>query len=332
MALGDNILRNIRAVGGVESAALASSFPFSPQALTSGPGSVSFDIEGRPVSSGDLQPHVDTTGVSPGYFETIRQPLLRGRTFTDHDDANTMQVAIINQSMAFHRFASEDPLSKRISFDAGKTWIRIVGIVGDAREYGLERAVGDEVYLPVNQSGFAGSLVVRTTLDPLSMTPLLRKALHDVDPQLAVDQVETIERLQHESLASPRITTILLGLFAGLALLISASGIAGIMALTVSQRTRELGIRMALGQSKTSVVRMVIRQGLALALTGTALGLIGAMALGRLLSSLLYATSPTDISTFAGVSFLFIAVAGLACFLPARRVTLIDPFTALRQE
>ncbi len=332
VALGDNILRGVRAVGGVESAALSSSFPFSPMALTSGPGSVNFDIEGRLLSPGDLQPRVDTTGISPGYFETIRQPLLRGRTFTDHDDAEAMKVALINQSMAFHRFPSEDPVGKRISFDGGKSWITIAGIVGDAREYGLERAVGDEVYLPVNQSGFAGSLVVRTSVDPTSITPLIRKALHDVDSQLAVDQVATIERLQHESLASPRITAILLGIFAGLALLISASGIAGIMALTVSQRTRELGIRMALGQSKGSLVRMVVWQGLALALAGTALGLVGAIVLGRLLSSLLYATSPTDISTFAGVSMLFIVVAGLACFLPVRRATLIDPFTALRQE
>jgi putative ABC transport system permease protein len=279
-----------------------------------------------------LQPATDTTGVSPGYFETIRQPLLMGRTFTDHDDAAAMKVAIINQSMALHRFPAEDPLSKRISFDGGKTWIKIVGVAGDAREYGLERAVGDEVYTPADQSGFAGGLVVRTAMDPMSVAPLLRSVLHDVDPQLAVDQVETIERLQHESLASPRITTILLGIFAGLALVISASGIAGIMALSVSQRTRELGIRMALGQQTSSVLRMVVQQGLVVALAGTVLGLIGAMALGRLLSSLLYATSPTDIFTFAGVSLLFIAVAGLACFVPAHRVTLIDPFIALRQE
>jgi putative ABC transport system permease protein len=332
VALGDNILRSVRAVGGVESAALSSSFPFSPLALTSGPGNVTFDIEGRPFSPGDLLPRVDTTGISPGYFETIRQPLLRGRTFTDHDGSEATKVAVINQSMAFHRFPSEDPVGKRISFDGGKSWITIAGIVGDAREYGLEHAVGDEVYLPVDQSGFAGSLVVRTAVDPMSMTPLIRKALHNVDPQLAVDQVETIERLQQESLASPRITAILLGIFAGLALLISASGIAGIMALTVSQRMRELGIRMALGQSKGSLVRMVVRQGLVIALAGTALGLVGAIALGRLLSSLLYATSPTDISTFAGVSLLFILVTGLACFLPARRATSIDPFTALRQE
>jgi predicted permease len=270
--------------------------------------------------------------VSPSYFEALRQPLLRGRTITDHDDANAIKVAVINQSMASHRFASDDPVGKRISFDGGKAWITIVGVVGDAREYGLERAVGDEVYLPVDQTGFSGSLLVRTAVDPMSIVPLVRKALHDVDPQLAVDQVETIERLQHESLSSPRITTILLGIFAALALLISASGIAGIMALTVSQRTRELGIRMALGQSKSSVVGMVVRQGLVVSLAGTALGLIGAVALGRLLSSLLYATSPTDISTFTGVSLLFVAVSGLACFLPTRRVTLIDPFTALRQE
>ena len=252
--------------------------------------------------------------------------------FTDHDDANAMKVVIINQAMSLDRFAGDDPVGKRISFDQGKNWITIIGVVGNAREYGLDHIVGDEAYLPADQAGFAGSLLVRTALDPMSMAPLIRKALHDVDPQLAVDQVETIESLQHESVASPRITTILLGVFAGLALVISASGIAGIMALTVSQRTRELGIRMALGQSKSSVVRMVVRQGLIVAMAGTALGLIGAMLLARLLSSLLYATSPTDISTFAAVSLLFIAVAGLACFVPARRVTLIDPFTALRQE
>ena len=332
VALQDNILRSVRAVGGVESAALASNFPFSPLALTSGPGSVNFDIEGRPLSSGDLQPRLDANTASPGYFETIRQPLLRGRMFNDHDDANAMKVVIINQAMALHRFAGDDPMGKRISFDQGKTWITIVGVVGNAREYGLDHIVGDEVYLPVDQTGFAGSLLARTSLDPMSMAPLIRKALRDVDPQLAVDQVQSIESLQHESVASPRITTILLGIFAALALVISASGIAGIMALTVSQRTRELGIRMALGQSKSSVVRMVVRQGLIVALAGTALGLIGAMVLGRLLSSLLFATSPTDIFTFAGVSLLFIAVSGLACFVPARRVTRIDPFTALRQE
>jgi predicted permease len=333
-ALGGNILRSVRALGGVESAALSDSFPFNPVAITGGPGSVGFQIEGRTASKGELEPLVDANLVGPGFFETIRQPLLRGRTFTDHDNARAVPVAVINQTMAHHRWPTEDPVGKRITFDDGKTWVTIAGVVGDAREYGLDHQVGDEIYMPLDQSGMAmvGNLVVRTTGDPASMMALLRQALHDIDPQLAVDQVETIERLQQESVASPRVTTILLGIFAGLALLISASGIAGIMALTVSQRTRELGIRMALGQSKTSVIRMVVRQGLAVALTGTALGLVGSIALGRLLSSLLYNTHATDLFTFVAVSFLFVAVAGLACFLPAHRVTLIDPFTALRQE
>jgi predicted permease len=330
--LTGSILRNVRSVGGVESAALASNFPFSAMGMTMGPGNTDFEMEGRPLAKGELQPIVDTTGVSPGYFETIRQPLVRGRLFTDHDGADAVKVAVINQTMAHHRWPSEDPIGKRISFDQGKSWITIAGIVGDAKEYGLDRSLGDEVYMPMDQLGFSGRLVVRTSGDPDSIAPLLRKAIHDVDPQIAVDQVTTLERLQHESLASPRITTILLGIFAGLALVISASGIAGIMALSVSQRTRELGIRMALGQSKTSVIRMVVGHGLTIALLGTALGLVGAMALGRLLSALLYHTSATDIFTFAAVSLIFLAVAGLACFVPARRVTLIDPFIALRQE
>jgi len=331
-ALADRVLRRIRALGGVESAALSSSLPFSPRAVANGPSNSDFEIEGKPVPKGQLKPITDTTLVSHGYFETIRQPLLQGRTFTEHDNADAVKVGVINQALAGHRWPSENPIGKRITFDAGKNWITIVGIVGDAREYGLDRSPGDEIYLPVDQFGFVGGLVVRASTDPTSMTPLIRKALHDVDPQLAVDQVETIERLEHESVASPRVTAILLGIFAGLALVISASGIAGIMALSVSQRTQELGIRMALGQPRSSLVRMVVRQGLAVSLAGTALGLLCAVALGRLLSSLLYATSPTDEITFAFVSLLFVVVAALACFIPARRVTHIDPFTALRQE
>jgi putative ABC transport system permease protein len=153
-----------------------------------------------------------------------------------------------------------------------------------------------------------------------------------VDPQLAVDRVNTIERLQQDSVASPRVTTILLGLFAALALLISASGIAAVMALSVSQRTSELGIRMALGASRESIVLMVVRQGLALAVAGTVAGILGAFALTRLLAALLFATSPTDGLTFGAVSLLFLTVAAVACFIPARQVTAIDPVIALRQE
>jgi ABC-type antimicrobial peptide transport system permease subunit len=239
---------------------------------------------------------------------------------------------VINQAMTRHRWPSEDPLGKRITFDQGQHWVTLVGVVGDAKEYGLDRTVGDKIYTPLAQNGFAGNLVVRTAADPMSFARVIRAALHDVDPQLAIDRVDTIERLEHESVASPRLTTMLLGLFAGLALLISASGIAAVMALSVSQRTNELGIRMALGASRESVVYMVVRQGLLLAVAGTALGVVGAVALTRLLISLLYATSPTDALTFASVSLLFLTVASVACFIPARQATAIDPLVALRQE
>ena len=333
LALSKNVLSRMSTVSGLESAALAGNFPFNPGGIVGGPGSNTFQIEGRLVAKGDLEPIVDTTSVSSSYFETIRQPLLRGRTFTDHDDGDTLKVAVINQSLAGHRWANEDALGKRISFDEGKTWITIVGVVGDAREYGFDHPPGDEVYIPVFQSGGGvGHLIVRSAADPTSFATVIRAALHEIDPQLAVDQVETIERLQADSVASPRVTTMLLGLFAALAVLISASGIAGVMALSISQRTHELGIRMALGQTKESILRMVVGQGLSLAVTGTVLGIVAAAALARLLSTLLFATSPTDIMTFAAVSLLFLSVATVSCFVPALNVTNIDPFTAVRQE
>jgi ABC-type antimicrobial peptide transport system permease subunit len=204
--------------------------------------------------------------------------------------------------------------------------------VGNVREYGLAKTADDEVYVPAFQAGFASSLVVRTTGDALSLAPLLRSTIRSIDPEVAVDRVNSIERLQQDTVAAPRITSILLGIFAALALAISATGIAGVMALSVSQRARELGIRMALGQSRTSMVKMVLQQGLSLAAAGTILGIVGALAVGRLLASLLYNTSTRDVLTFIGVSLIFLLVAGLAAALPARRVTLIDPSSALRQD
>jgi putative ABC transport system permease protein len=332
LTLADTILGRVRSISGVKAAALASNFPFNPGGLTNGPASVAFEIEGRPVSKGELAPQVDPTVVGAGYFQTIRQPIVQGRDFSEHDDNKATLVAIVNQTMAHHRWPTEDPVGKRISFDQGQHWIQIAGVVGDAQEYGLERPIKDEVYTPVAQNGFTGNLVVRTMADPAGLTSAVLAALHDADSQLAVDRVQTMERLQQESVASPRATTILLGLFAGLALLISASGIAAVMALSVTQRRGELGIRMALGASRESVLSMVVRQGLTLAAVGTAVGLIGAIAVTRLLSTLLFATSPTDVFTFAAVSAVFLVVAAVACFLPAREVTGIDPAIALRSE
>jgi putative ABC transport system permease protein len=180
--------------------------------------------------------------------------------------------------------------------------------------------------------GMGNRVVVRTTADPMSVASAVRAELHQIDPQLAVDRVNSVERLRADSIAPPRVTAILLGLFAGLAVLISACGIAASLALQVRQRTSELGVRMALGASRGSIVWMVVRQGLTLAAVGTVIGMAGAIALTRLLEAVLYSTSPTDVATFAAVSALFLAIALIACFIPARQVTSIDPVIALRQE
>lgn len=332
ITLAHNVLRRIQAIGGIQSAALTTNFPFDQDSIASGPGSTDFQIEGHPTSKGTLAPRVDLIALTPDYFSTIRQPLVSGRSITEHDDAKSMQVAMINQAMARHRWPKEDPIGKRISFNNGQTWVKIVGLVGDVKEYGLVLPTNDEVYLPADQAGLGDKLVMRTTLDPLALAPAVRAALHEVDPEMAVDQVNTVKQLKDESVASERVTATLLSLFAALAVVISASGIAAVMALAVSQRTRELGIRMALGASRHSVLRTVVQQGLGLTMAGIAAGVAGAAALTRLLRSLLYATSPTDVLTFAAVSLLFLAVAAIACGIPARQVTSIDPVVALRQD
>ncbi len=257
---------------------------------------------------------------------------MKGRPFTDHDDDKAPGVAIINQALARHRWPNEDPIGQRIRFERGDQWLQVVGIVGDVKDYGLDRSIADQVYTPLKASGFANRLVVRTSLDPNAVAPLLRDAIHDIDPHIAVDQVETMDRLEYDSMASPRVMTILLGIFAGLALLISSSGIAAVMALSVAQRAHELGIRMALGAERSAIVGMVVKQGLALAAVGALIGIAGAALLARTLSTMLYDTNPTDVLTFLAVSLLFLTVAAVACFIPARHVTAIDPLTALRQE
>lgn len=329
VTLDKEILRRVDHVGAIQSAALASSFPFDPEGVATGPNTVGLQIEGRSQSKGELPPIAQIVVVSAGYFQTLRQPLLEGRFLTEHDiEEDALPVVVINQAMARHRWQTEDPIGKRIKFDDRKGWAQIVGVVGDAREYGLERSAQDELYVP----GYDHNLVIRTAVEPMAAAPLIQSALHDLDPQLAIDQVNTIAAFEQESFASPRLTTTLLGLFAVFAVLISAGGVAGTIALAVSQRTRELGIRVALGASRPSLLRMVLRQGLGLALAGTLIGFAGALVATRLLSSLLYATSPTDAFTYTSVAVLFLAVAAVACLVPARQVTAIDPLIALRQE
>jgi predicted permease len=330
------LIEDVKNQPGVASAALANSYPLNPAAISNGPQLRNFRIEDRPLQEGEPTPRIDFRVVTSDYFQTLRIPLGNGRLFTDADDANAPPVAIINQSAALHRWGGENPIGKRISFGPNPqgqiTWIEIVGIVGDVKHYGLDRDPADEIYVPLAQQTFANFLLVRTASDPMSLATLMRDTVHKIDPETAVDRVETLDRVRSESVASPRLTAILLSMFAGLALLITAAGLAGVMALSVSQRTRELGIRMALGASQSSVLRLVMKQGMLLVIIGLVLGVAGALALTRLMATLLFSTEPTDPVTFLAVALVLLSVAAMACFMPARRVTAIDPMLALRSE
>jgi putative ABC transport system permease protein len=330
-SLRETIARKVGAIGGVTSVGWVSNPPFAPSGIIAGPGSQAFEIEGQPSSKGAAVPTVDISVADTNYFQTVRQPLVKGRYFTAHDDENAPVIALINETMARHRWPNEDPIGKRVTFDR-QHWITIEGVVGDTREYGLQHPALDELYVPADQAGGASSIVVRTAIEPDALLQAVRTAIHDVDPLVAVDEVNTLARFEYDSLSPSRLMTILLGIFAGLAVLISASGIAAVMALAVSQRTHELGVRLALGARHSSIVGMVVRQGLVLALCGTLIGVAIATALARLISTLLYATSPTDTLTYVAVGLVFLAVAAVACYIPARQVTTIDPLSALRQE
>ena len=325
-------LDKARSEPGVLSAALCSTYPMNQLGITNGPFNRGFQIEGRPIPDGELLPQADFRTASTDYFETVRQPLVRGRTFSEGDKDKAPLVAVINQATARHRWGDEDPIGKRVSFDRGQTWLTVVGVVGDVRQYGLDREAADEIYRPLAQAGFAGNLLVRTAADPMSIAKLMREAVYEVDSDTAVDRVQTLEQVRSDAVASPRLTAILLALFAGLALVITAAGIAGVMALSVNQRTHELGVRLALGATPGKVLRMVMRQGMSFVIVGISVGLVGALLLGRLMSALLFAVEPTDPITFLAVATVLIAVAAAACFVPARRVTSIDPMLALRSE
>jgi predicted permease len=329
------VVDKIKDQPGVMSTAVGTTYPLNPLGIAFGPFNIKFKIEGRPVPEGELAPQTDYRRVSADYFQTIGVPLIRGRLFAESDKKGTQEVAILNQSMAAHRWGDEDPIGRRVYLDNGdgtETLVTIVGIVGNVKQYGLEREPGDELYRPVAQGGGATNLLVRTTNDPELLTRQIRKAIYEVDPETAINKVTTLEDVRNESLSSPKLITILLGMFAALSLVITATGIAGVIALMVNQRTHEIGIRLALGASPARVLAMVLRQGMTLVFLGLALGVAGAVGLSHVLSALLFGVQPTDLITFLGVSLSLILASGAACLVPARRVTSIDPMRALRSE
>ncbi len=328
----DRILLEMPQVSGAISTALASNVPFDPAGIASGPSNTEFAIEGRPVTKGELAPVVNTMNVSAGYFATLRQPVLQGRGFSERDDAERPPVAIINQTMARHRWPGENPIGRRVTFNAGQTWIEIVGIVGDVREYGLDRPVGDQLYMPLRQNGFGSRLIVRTAGDPVLLADAVTRALRGIDAEIAIDQVSTLALLREESMASARATAMLMAVFAGIAIVISAFGIGAVIALSVSQRRRELGIRLALGARHSSIIGMVMSQGLAMTGLGAAIGIAAALALTTYLEKMLFAIRANDPWTYGAVALLFLAISALACVAPAWRIATIDPVSTLRQE
>jgi predicted permease len=294
-----------------------------------------FRIDGRPPVAEDALPRADFQHVSADYFRTIGVPIVRGRGLEAGDRAGAATVAVINQSMATHFWPGEDPVGRRITVGgrgaAEPTTFTIVGVVGDIRQYGLAAAPVDQAFVSLDQFPWnSATLLMRTSVDPSRMERIVRAAVHGVGPDQPVDRFRTLEQVRSGALASPRLTAILLSLFAGLALVVTATGIAGVIGFSVGQRRQEFGIRMALGALPEGVQRMVLGQGMRPVAAGLALGLAGAIVVTRLWASLLYEVSPTDPPTYFVVAFVLAAVAALACFLPARRATAVDPMVALR--
>lgn len=326
------LLQRVQALPGVESAATSISLPPNLLLLSD-----SFTVEGQPIAPGETAPLAPALFVSPDYFRALGVPLLKGRYFTDADTANSPNVTIISDTMARQFFPGEDPLGKRIKLGGPERpnapWMEVVGVVGDVKYNGLDIASEPVFYRALEQAAFRlNYLVVRTKNDPMTLVPAIRSEVASIDSDLPISRIKTMDQIMSESVAQPRFRTLLLGVFGAVALLLAAVGIYGVMAYTVSQRQREIGIRMALGAQQSDILKMVVRQGVTLALVGTGIGLAGAFAASRFIAKLLFGVSATDLTTFLGIAFLLAVVATAACYIPARRATRVDPMVALRHE
>ncbi len=324
----DSLLEKVRAMPQVTAAAMSGEFPLDKSPAFNN----EFLIEGQQANPND-KPTAEFNAVTPDYFRTLGIPILSGRDFARRDRPDKLRVAVVNQSLVNHYFHGQDPVGRRISFDEGKNWTEIVGVTGDVRERELSQTAKDYICVPYAQyPQMAPSLVARTQSDPMNIARTAVQHLYEVDPNQPVGKIQSLEQVRSESIAAPRLTTNLLGLFALLALAIAAAGIGGVMALSVGQRIHEIGVRMAIGARPMEIVLMILRQGMGLALGGVVVGLIGAFALTQSVRSLLFEVTPTDPVTFVGVALVLSAAACAACYIPARRAARVDPLLALRAE
>jgi putative ABC transport system permease protein len=321
-------LERLKTVPGVEGAAIINNAP-----LVGGGTDGGIKIEGRTDPPNQL-PTAEKSIISPEFFSVMQASVVRGRAFNDRDNAGTAQVAIINESLAQRYFGGEDPIGRRIDFNWDtKGTQEIVGIVRDVKQYGLDLPTAPTIYVPyLQRPDSAMTVVVRSQVTPVSLVGAMRQELLAIDKEQALAQVRTMQQVVADSIAQRRIIVMVFAVFGVIALLMAALGLYGVLAYTVTLRTREIGVRMALGAQRADVVRLVAKGGMMLVLIGVAAGLAGAFALTRLLTTLLFGVAPTDAATFASVSVGLIVVALLACFIPARRATKVDPLVALRYE
>jgi putative ABC transport system permease protein len=321
---------------GVKSAGVADDVPLRAAVFHT------LEIEGRPQAG--KPPAVAESWVLGNYFQTMRIPLREGRLFTPSDNESSQPVVIISQRMAKEYWPGQDPIGKHLRQEENQPWITIVGVVSDVNDGPVGQERRPHIYIPFlqlsdiltadNVVGEARSMniAVRAAGDPAALAPAVVAQVHSLDPDLAVADIQTMPQVVRSTLVGPRFNASLLGLFAGLALFLSAIGIYGVLAYAVSQQRHEIGIRMALGARPRQVLRFVLAWGTRLACLGAVFGIVAAFALTRLMKSLLFGVGAADPLTFAGVTLLLLVVAALASYIPARRATKVDPMIALRCE
>src|SRR5882762_2527457 len=328
----DEVLRRVRALPGVQSAAIAGNLP-----LTYNGDSMYIAIEGIPDPPTDQRMDVIYRAIGPGYFSTMGIPLVRGRDFTDQDTTETRYTVVVSEKLAQHFWPGQDPIGKRLKpgdTTSDMPWREVIGVVKDVRQNDFLAAPKMQMYMSYRQlkSLAPNALVVRTGVEPISLATALRNAVWAVDKDQPVSNIDTMEHIVAGAVARQRFSTMLLGIFATLALLLAAVGIYGVMSYSVAQRTREIGIRMALGARRGDVLKMTVKQGLKLVVIGVAVGLVAAFILTRVMASLLFGVSATDPVTFVSISVVLMGVAMLASYIPALRATKVDPMIALRAQ
>jgi putative ABC transport system permease protein len=326
-----NLTERLQTLPGVRSAGAVFILPLRVSMLSFRIGVNGFQIEGRPPLPPGQEPMADYRMATSDYFSTMGIALRQGRLFDQHDDLDTKFVGLINEAMVRKHFPNENPLGRRM-VSGGKPF-EIVGVVADAKLYGLDAPIEPAIYVPHSQHP-AGSmgLVIRTDGDPAVITPAVRREIFRLDPELPISNVRTMEKVLSDSLMLRRVSMLLLVVFASLALTLATVGIYGLTAYSVSRRTHEIGLRVALGASEAQILRLVVVRGLVTSLIGAAIGLAASFQLTRALSGMLYGVTATDPLVFAGVPLLLVGVSVVASYVPARRATRIDPLVALRYE